>query len=80
MSMVCQHVCDIEMCLLPRMSSQKKTNQDVIQYLTVLLDTYGPIVLVHLTCDICQFSAICFGFVALHLTCFYGQELLIWVG
>lgn len=58
----------------------KKTNQDVIQYLTVLLDTYGPIVLVHLTCDICQFSAICFGFVALHLTCFYGQELLIWVG
>lgn len=59
---------------------KKKTNQDVIQYLTVLLDTYGPIVLVHLTCDICQFSAICFGFVALHLTCFYGQELLIWVG
>ena len=23
MSMICQHVCDIEMCLLPRMSSQK---------------------------------------------------------
>ena len=90
------NTCVILKCVCYHACLRKKTNQgqDVIQYLTVLLDTYGPIVLgwncylncnvsfhlVHLTCDICQFSAICFGFVALHLTCFYGQELLIWVG